>query len=181
MGVRWEHENHERLRSQSELGSMRVYVSRRHHKKTGSSLRIACSLSQNNLPQIVPLECSRRMVPFALVTRAHPCAATRCARFQNDAEANEGWRTNESGSGCARTLSAARELYAHTLVDVLAQVEHGALFLVLRLPRANRPSGPVLIFTLDRGASTVRTEVPPAASSPQQQEITHHRWPVMRQ
>lgn len=36
--------------------------------------------------------------------------------------------------GFARTLSAARELYAHTLVDVLAQVEHGALFLVLRLP-----------------------------------------------
>ena len=27
--------------------------------------------------------------------------------------------------GFARTLSAARELYAHTLVDVLAQVEHG--------------------------------------------------------
>jgi len=41
VGVRWEHEKHERLRSQSELGSMRVYASRRHDKKTGSSLRIA--------------------------------------------------------------------------------------------------------------------------------------------
>ncbi len=85
------------------------------------------------------------------------CCAPR-SRQRLPAQASAQINSAIAALGTARTLSATRELDANALVDVLAQVQHGALLLVLGLPRArNQRAGP---------ASPVR---------PAQRRVARHR------